>query len=120
MQLVVMAAVLAMAEARQGCSFGCHPTVVNISVESCAGPEVVRSTICAGQCYHEDPVYISDYDWPEQKTCNGDWSFEVKHTPGCPVGISYPVARNCKCAACNEDNMFCGRFLGDIPSCLSF
>nr|ANJ46815.1 follicle stimulating hormone beta subunit [Rachycentron canadum] len=120
MQLVVMAAVLAMAGAGQGCSFDCRLTSVNISVEGCAGPESVHTTICAGQCYHEDPVYISDYDWTEQRTCNGDWSYEVKHIPGCPVGVTYPVARNCKCAVCNKEHMFCGRFLEDIPSCPSF
>ncbi|XP_071345402.1 gonadotropin subunit beta-1-like [Trachinotus anak] len=120
MQLVVMAAVLAVAGAVQSCSLGCHLTNVNISVGSCAGPEIVHTTMCTGQCYQEDPVYISSYDRPEQKTCNGDWYYEVKHIPGCPEGVIYPVARNCECAVCNKDHMFCGRFLGDVPRCQSF
>lgn len=53
MQLVVMAAVLALAGARQGCSFGCHPTNISILVESCGRTELVYTTICEGQCYHE-------------------------------------------------------------------
>lgn len=52
MQLVVMAAVLALAGAGQGCSFGCHPTNISILVESCGRSELVSTTICEGQCYH--------------------------------------------------------------------
>uniref|UniRef100_A0A3B4X1G2 Glycoprotein hormone subunit beta domain-containing protein n=1 Tax=Seriola lalandi dorsalis TaxID=1841481 RepID=A0A3B4X1G2_SERLL len=95
------------------CKVHCEPKITiynDHSFTCCFETELIVFVSCPAD--EQDPVYISDYDWPEQKTCNGDWSFEVKHTPGCPVGISYPVARNCKCAACNEDNMFCGRFLG--------
>nr|AQS95492.1 Fsh beta subunit [Scatophagus argus]ARB50522.1 follicle stimulating hormone [Scatophagus argus] len=120
MQLVVMAALLALVEAGRGCSFGCHPTNISIPVESCGIAELVHTTICAGQCYHEDPVYIGHDDWAEQKICNGDWSYEVKHIKGCPVGVTYPVARNCECTACNTGNTFCGRFPGDVPSCPRF
>ncbi|XP_051234912.1 gonadotropin subunit beta-1 isoform X2 [Dicentrarchus labrax] len=120
MQLVVMVAVLALARAGQGCSFGCHPTNISIQVESCGLTEVIYTTICEGQCYHEDLVYLSHYERPEQRICNGDWSYEVKHIKGCPVGVTYPVARNCECTTCNTENTDCGRFPGDIPSCLSF
>uniref|UniRef100_A0A4W6ETB8 Glycoprotein hormone subunit beta domain-containing protein n=2 Tax=Lates calcarifer TaxID=8187 RepID=A0A4W6ETB8_LATCA len=119
MQLVVMAAVLAVAGAGQGCSFGCHLTNISIPVESCGGTEFVYTTICAGQCYHEDPVYIGHDDWAEQRVCNGDWSYEVTHIKGCPVGVTYPVARNCECTVCNAGNTYCGRFPGDISTCLS-
>lgn len=53
MQLVVMAAVLALAGAGQGCSFGCQPTSISIPVESCGRTEFVNTSVCAGQCYHE-------------------------------------------------------------------
>ncbi|KAK2853719.1 hypothetical protein Q5P01_006380 [Channa striata] len=120
MQLVVMAAVLALAGAGQGCSFGCHPTNISIPVDSCGITEYIFTTICAGQCYHEDPIYIGHHDWTEQKICNGDWSYEVKHIHGCPLAVTYPVARNCECTACNAGNTHCGRFPGDIPSCMTF
>ncbi|XP_042274126.1 gonadotropin subunit beta-1 isoform X1 [Thunnus maccoyii] len=117
MQLVVMAAVLALAGAGQGCSYGCHPKNISISVESCGITEFILTTICEGQCYLEDPVYISH---DEQKICNGDWSYEVKHIEGCPVGVTYPVARNCECTTCNTGNTYCGRLPGYVPSCPSF
>lgn len=53
MQLVVMAAVLVLAGAGQGCSFGCHPMNISIPVESCGSTEFIFTTICAGLCYHE-------------------------------------------------------------------
>lgn len=53
MQLVVMAAVLAVAGAWQGCDFDCHQTNISIPVESCGNTEFIETTICAGQCYHE-------------------------------------------------------------------
>ncbi|KAM7424549.1 hypothetical protein PAMA_000750 [Pampus argenteus] len=124
MQLVVMAAVMALAGAQlQGCSLDCHLTNISILVESCGITESIFTTICEGQCYQEDPVYISPYGREEsekEKSCNGDWSYEVKHIEGCPVGVTYPVARNCKCAVCNTGNVYCGRFSGDTPNCLSF
>ncbi|XP_071752280.1 gonadotropin subunit beta-1-like [Centroberyx gerrardi] len=120
MQLVVMAAMLALAGAGQGCSFGCRPTNISITVESCGSSESVYTTMCAGQCFQEDPVYIGHDNWPEQRICNGDWSYEVKHITGCPVPVSYPVARNCMCTACETGNTYCGRFPGDIPSCWSY
>nr|BAU22084.1 follicle-stimulating hormone beta subunit [Epinephelus akaara] len=120
MQLVVMAAVLALAGAGPGCHSDCHLTSISIPVESCGHTEYIYTTICEGQCYHKDPVYIGPDDWAEQKVCNGDWTYEVKHFQGCPVGVTYPVARNCKRTACNAGNTYCGRFPGDISSCLSF
>ncbi|KAM4602531.1 gonadotropin subunit beta-1-like [Polymixia lowei] len=120
MQLVVMAALLALAEAGQVCSFGCRPTNVSITVESCGRKESVDTTICAGQCYQQDPVYLGQDDWPKQETCNGEWSYEVKHIEGCPVGITYPVAKDCMCTTCETGNTYCGRFPGDMPNCLSY
>nr|Q9PW99.1 RecName: Full=Gonadotropin subunit beta-1; AltName: Full=GTH-I-beta; AltName: Full=Gonadotropin beta-I chain; Flags: Precursor [Trichopodus trichopterus]AAD51934.1 gonadotropin I hormone beta subunit [Trichopodus trichopterus] len=118
MQLVVMAAVLAVAGVGQGCRFGCHLTNISFPVDSCGITEFIYTTICAGHCYHEDPVYIGHDDWAEQKICNGDWTYEVKHLQGCPVAVTYPVARNCECTACNAGNTYCGHFHGYIPSCL--
>uniref|UniRef100_A0A3Q3VPS6 Glycoprotein hormone subunit beta domain-containing protein n=1 Tax=Mola mola TaxID=94237 RepID=A0A3Q3VPS6_MOLML len=116
MQLVVMAVALALVRAGQGCSFGCHPTNVSILVEGCGLTELVYTTVCAGQCYHEDPVYMGSDDWAEQKVCNGDWTYEVKHIKGCPEAVSYPMARNCQCTACNSGSTYCGRFPGDVPN----
>ncbi|KAM8763405.1 follitropin subunit beta [Acanthopagrus schlegelii] len=120
MQLVVMAAVVLLTGTGQSCRFGCHPTNISMPVESCGGTEFIDTTICAGQCYHEDPVYLSHHDWAEQRTCNGDWSYEVKHIDGCPLAVTYPVARNCECTVCNTGNTDCGLFLGNIPKCLPF
>ncbi|XP_076012083.1 gonadotropin subunit beta-1-like [Genypterus blacodes] len=118
MQLVIMAAMLALTEAG-GCSFGCHPTNISIDVESCGTIEPVYTTICAGHCYHRDWVYIGADDWGEQKICNGDWSYEVKYIKGCPEAVTYPVARNCMCSRCDPGSTDCGRFPRNIPSCLS-
>nr|AET99103.1 follicle stimulating hormone beta subunit precursor [Monopterus albus] len=107
MQLVVMAVVLALVGAGQGCSFSCHPTNISIPVESCGSTEYVSTTICEGKCYNEDPIFIFHDDWAEQKICNGDWSYEVKHINGCPVPVTYPVATNCECTACNAANTYC-------------
>lgn len=52
MQLVVMAAVLALARVGHGCSYDCRPTNISIPVESCGLTELIYTTICAGQCYH--------------------------------------------------------------------
>ncbi|XP_068598945.1 gonadotropin subunit beta-1-like [Brachionichthys hirsutus] len=120
MQLVVMAAVLLLVRTGHSCSLGCHPANVSIDVESCGIIESVHTTICVGQCYHKDPVYIAHDDWPEQKICNGDWSYEVKHIKGCPGGVTYPVARDCNCAPCNEGSTDCGHFLEYTPNCLPF
>lgn len=68
----------------------------------------------------QDPSYMGYDVWAEQKICNGDWSYEIKHFQGCPVAVTYPVARNCKCAACNVGNTHCGRFFGDVSSCRQF
>ncbi|XP_008304086.1 gonadotropin subunit beta-1-like [Stegastes partitus] len=120
MQLVVMAAALALAGARQSCSFGCRPTNTSIKVESCGSSELVYTTVCEGQCYHEDPVYLEPGDWAQQHVCSGDWSYEVKYISGCPIAVSYPVAKSCECTACNLGNTDCGRFPGDVPSCSSY
>ncbi|XP_069021734.1 gonadotropin subunit beta-1-like [Embiotoca jacksoni] len=118
MQLVVMAAVLALAGAGQDC-LDCHLTSYTIEVESCGTTEYVNTTVCVGHCYNEDPVYISHHEWPEQKICNGDWSEEVKFIEGCPEAVKYPVARNCNCIACNTEKMHCGRDPAHIPNCVA-
>nr|ACR08087.1 follicle stimulating hormone beta subunit [Amphiprion melanopus] len=119
MQLVVMAAVLMVAEGGRSCGFGCRPTNISIQVESCGSVESVFTTVCSGQCYHEDPIYIGD-DWAEQQVCSGDWSYEVKHISGCPVAVTYPVAKSCRCSMCDSGNTDCGRFDGDVPKCPPF
>ncbi|XP_034039527.1 gonadotropin subunit beta-1-like [Thalassophryne amazonica] len=119
MQLVVMAAVLALAGVGRSCHFGCHPINISIEVESCGMYELIYTTICAGQCANEDPVYIGHDDWPRQTICNGDWSYEVTHIKGCLVAVSYPVARNCRCTGCDTGNTYCGHFYGDMHNCLS-
>ena len=67
----------------------------------------------------QDPLFDSPEHRPKQQSCNGDWSYEVTHFPGCPVGVTYPVARNCQCTSCDPGNTYCGRFPGDVSSCLS-
>ncbi|XP_030580287.1 gonadotropin subunit beta-1-like [Archocentrus centrarchus] len=119
MQLVVMAAALALAGAGQGCSSGCHPKNISLPVDICGTTELVDTTICEGQCYQEDPNYVLADNWPEQKICSGEWSYEVKYTERCPRGFTYPVARKCECTVCNA-NTDCGTWPGYIPSCLSF
>ncbi|XP_056268874.1 gonadotropin subunit beta-1-like [Pseudoliparis swirei] len=120
MQLVVMAAVLALAGAGPGCSFSCRPTDVNITVESCGRTGSILTTICAGQCNNEDLVYISDTQTYEQEMCIGVWANEVKHIDGCPEGVTYPVAKNCNCEVCDPNkNTDCTRFTGKASSCLA-
>ncbi|XP_077419553.1 gonadotropin subunit beta-1-like [Vanacampus margaritifer] len=110
MQLVVMATVLALAGASKHCSSGCSLKNVSIPVESCGITEWVYTTICEGYCYNEDPVYMSPGKRAEQKVCNDKWTtYEVKYISGCPEGVSYPVAKDCKCNSCDEDNTDCGR-----------
>lgn len=53
MQLVVMAALLVLAEVGQGCRFICHLKNVSIPVESCSAVEFIHTTICEGLCYQE-------------------------------------------------------------------
>ncbi|XP_028258044.1 gonadotropin subunit beta-1-like [Parambassis ranga] len=117
MQLVVMAAVLALAGADPRCSPGCHPNNVTIAVESCGMKEQVYTTICEGQCHHQEINYDYHEEDTPQSICNGDWFYEVKYIAGCPVGATYPVARNCKCTRCNEEDTYCGHFPEDILSC---
>ncbi|XP_041648300.1 gonadotropin subunit beta-1-like [Cheilinus undulatus] len=116
MKLVVMAAVLAVAGARQVCSSGCHLTSMLIQVEGCGRKESVSTTACVGQCFNKDPVYIGHDDWAEQQVCNGNWIYEVKQIPGCPVSVTYPVATHCECKACDAGNTHCGRFTGNAPN----
>nr|AGS55583.1 follicle-stimulating hormone beta subunit [Anoplopoma fimbria] len=121
MQLVVMAAVLGMVAAGQDCCFSCRLTNCRIPVESCGRTVFIDTTICEGQCFNRDPVYTSPQHRHEYDTCNGDWSYEVKHIDGCPDGVTYPVARNCKCNVCNpNESTDCEGFPGDVSSCLSF
>ncbi|XP_061830831.1 gonadotropin subunit beta-1 [Nerophis lumbriciformis] len=111
MQLVVMATVLALAGAMQTCSLDCNPRNVSIAVESCGKTKFVLTTICEGQCYNKDSVYEVPVDVSKQNVCNGDWSYEVKHFEGCPVAVTYPVAKNCACTTCNHDDTDCGHVL---------
>uniref|UniRef100_A0AAX7UQ84 Glycoprotein hormone subunit beta domain-containing protein n=1 Tax=Astatotilapia calliptera TaxID=8154 RepID=A0AAX7UQ84_ASTCA len=76
MQLVVMAAVLALAGAEQDCSSGCRPKNISLPVDTCGTTEFVDTTICEGQCFQKDPNYVHTDDGPKQKTCNGEWSYE--------------------------------------------
>ncbi|XP_029318099.1 gonadotropin subunit beta-1-like [Cottoperca gobio] len=119
MQLVVMAALLSLAGAGPGCSSRCHLTTIPIPVESCRGTEYILTNICAGQCETEAENLIDSDELPLQKSCNGDWSYEVAHIKGCQVGVRYPVARNCTCRKCNGNNTDCGPFRGNIANCLS-
>ncbi|KAL3065833.1 hypothetical protein OYC64_015884 [Pagothenia borchgrevinki] len=122
MQLVVMAAVLALAGARQPCRCSCNQTSVPITVWGCGIKKEIDTTICVGQCPYKDSF------WPEerygetvvQKTCNGDWSYKVTHIDGCAEPVSYPVASNCNCKMCDGENTSCKRYYGDLNSCLSF
>ncbi|XP_074522166.1 gonadotropin subunit beta-1-like [Halichoeres trimaculatus] len=118
--LVVMAAVLAVGGARQRCNSSCHLTKIAIQVESCGRMESIITTVCAGQCFTTDQNYIGHDDMTAQVVCNGNWTYEVKEIPGCPVSITYPVATNCRCTACNSGDTHCGRYIGDSPSCLPF
>lgn len=61
MQLVVIAAVLALARVGHGCSFECRPKNISIPVESCGLTELIDTTICAGQCYH----VVTDHPHPD-------------------------------------------------------
>uniref|UniRef100_A0A672JHU6 Glycoprotein hormone subunit beta domain-containing protein n=1 Tax=Salarias fasciatus TaxID=181472 RepID=A0A672JHU6_SALFA len=119
MQLVVMVTVVLglLAGARRGCGFGCHPTNLSISVTSCGLTKCVNTTICEGQCYQKDLNYIRPILRVQQEICNGDWSDEVTYIEGCPVGVTYPVARNCRCTLCNPVNTECERFRGAALSC---
>uniref|UniRef100_A0A1A8SMR5 Glycoprotein hormone subunit beta domain-containing protein n=1 Tax=Nothobranchius rachovii TaxID=451742 RepID=A0A1A8SMR5_9TELE len=110
MQLVVMAALLVLAEVGQGCSVICHLKNVSIPVESCGITTLIHTTVCEGRCFYRDPIYDNNVDKPEVNTCNGDWSYEVEHIDGCPLGVTYPVARSCNCTACNTESTFCKTF----------
>ncbi|XP_035991561.1 gonadotropin subunit beta-1 isoform X1 [Fundulus heteroclitus] len=114
MQLVLMAAVLALAEV--GC-FGCRLKNVSIPMERCGQRVCIHTTICEGLCFSEDAVFESPDEAPEHRVCNGDWSYEVKHIQGCPESITYPVATNCYCSACNTKDTYCTRLYAHIPSC---
>ncbi|XP_028331073.1 gonadotropin subunit beta-1-like [Gouania willdenowi] len=121
MLLVVMVTMLSLGGAMMmhGCSFGCQPTNVSIPVESCGLTKSVVTTVCVGQCYHQDSVLLSSRVWDKQNSCNGDWFYEVAFIDGCPLAVTYPVARKCECTVCNPGNTYCGPFPGDMPSCPS-
>uniref|UniRef100_A0A8C2WCD5 Glycoprotein hormone subunit beta domain-containing protein n=1 Tax=Cyclopterus lumpus TaxID=8103 RepID=A0A8C2WCD5_CYCLU len=110
MQLVVMAAVLALAGAGagQGCCFECGLTYVNLTVESCGRTGSILTTICLNHvCFENPPLDVQTY---EQETCLGVWVYEVKHIDGCPEGVTYPVAKNCTCGVCDPNkNTDCTR-----------
>lgn len=53
MQLVVMAAVLALAGAEQDCSSGCRPKNISLPVDTCGTTEFIDTTICEGQCFQK-------------------------------------------------------------------
>ncbi|XP_056144296.1 gonadotropin subunit beta-1-like [Lampris incognitus] len=105
MQLVVMAAMLALVGARQGSGFGCRPTNISIVVERCGKNKTITTTICAGQCFQKDPVYTGQDDRPRQNICNGEWSYEVTQIEDYPVGVTYPVARNRMCTICETEHL---------------
>ncbi|CAN9506636.1 unnamed protein product [Ophioblennius macclurei] len=122
MQLVVMVAalgLLAAARLGSGFGFGCHPRHLSISVTSCGLTKCVNTTICEGQCFQQDQNFVSPRVRVPQKICNGDWSNELTFIEGCPLGVTYPVARNCRCTLCNPVNTECERFRGASLSCLS-
>ncbi|XP_010781038.1 gonadotropin subunit beta-1-like [Notothenia coriiceps] len=123
MQLVVMAAVLALAGAGQPCRSRCYPTTVPITVRGCGIKKEINTTICVGQCPNEDSFLPERYVGPvyrrKQETCNGDWSYEVTHIDGCAEPVSYPVASKCYCKGCVEDYTSCKRYNEDLNSCLS-
>ncbi|KAK5874323.1 hypothetical protein PBY51_019278 [Eleginops maclovinus] len=124
MQLIVMAAVLAMAGAgvgaRQACTSRCHPTRVPITVEGCGIEKEIYTTICVGQCHFEYP-FSPEYDvMPKERICNGDWSYEATHIEGCQAAVTYPVASNCRCKMCNGEYTSCKSYYDDLTSCLSF
>ncbi|KAL6113562.1 uncharacterized protein ACO6RY_11810 [Pungitius sinensis] len=129
MRLVAMAAMLALtaaaaaaagADEEEQCHSGCRLTSHSIDVEGCGQTKSVLTTICSGQCNTKEDVYISWRPPPEQKTCNGVWSYEVTHIDGCPEAVTYPVARDCGCQVCNpEANTHCGFYAGNKPSCPS-
>ncbi|XP_041842528.1 gonadotropin subunit beta-1-like [Melanotaenia boesemani] len=112
MQLVVMAAVLALVG--QGCC-GCHPKDFSIYMDVCGNEKCIQTTICEGDCFQEDPSYISNVESSVEKVCSGDWVYEVKYIDGCPVSV--PVAKNCKCAECKPNHTYCGRLSTDISYC---
>ncbi|KAF0042878.1 hypothetical protein F2P81_004215 [Scophthalmus maximus] len=112
MQLVVMAAVLAMAGTGQGCSLGCKLANITLRVESCGVTEVIETTECSGLCHNQDPNYIGNGDMDEQKICNGDWSYEAKHINGCPVAASGSLeARARSCPNDRSSRYSDGRFI---------
>ncbi|NP_001254560.1 follicle stimulating hormone beta subunit precursor [Gasterosteus aculeatus] len=121
MQLVVMAAMLALAAAEEDCRSGCQENSFSIEVEVCGQNTSIHTTICSGWCETKAPVYSSHQPPPDQNTCNGDWSYEVTHIDGCPEAVTYPVARDCKCQVCNpeEPSMHCGYHPVYNPSCPS-
>ena len=55
----------------------------------------------------QEPTILGDR--PQQMTCSGDWAYEVKHFEGCQDGVTYPVARSCKCSMCQSSNTDCER-----------
>ncbi|XP_059927299.1 gonadotropin subunit beta-1-like isoform X1 [Gadus macrocephalus] len=69
MQLVVMAAVLAMTWADQPCSFTCRPTPTTIAVKSCVRTESINTTMCEGQCYQEVSTAPRLNPQPHPPTC---------------------------------------------------
>ncbi|XP_024909480.1 gonadotropin subunit beta-1 isoform X2 [Cynoglossus semilaevis] len=114
-QLVVMAAVLAMVCPGKGCSIDCRPILTTISVKGCGITELVNTTECTGHCFMTDHSYQGNRQ--QQKTCNGDWTYMFKRIDGCPEEVPYPVAMKCNCAVCDLKTMDCGRFVETIPTC---
>ncbi|XP_033847744.1 gonadotropin subunit beta-1-like [Periophthalmus magnuspinnatus] len=117
MVLVVMATGTALVGAECGL-IQCRPVNVSMEVESCGIREEVLTTICAGNCYHQDPVYMDYLNSPEQRVCVGDWHYDKHLIQNCPVPVTFPRAHSCSCGPCATQYVDCEHFSHDLPSCL--
>uniref|UniRef100_A0A8C6T657 Glycoprotein hormone subunit beta domain-containing protein n=1 Tax=Neogobius melanostomus TaxID=47308 RepID=A0A8C6T657_9GOBI len=116
--LVVMAAMWVLVGAEHECGLTqCRLMTSNLEVESCGLREQVVTTVCAGYCYHQDPVYMSALYSPEQGVCTGEWHYEERLIQDCPVPARIPVAHSCTCGPCLTGHSDCERFSQDLPSC---
>ncbi|XP_053722177.1 follitropin subunit beta [Synchiropus splendidus] len=116
MQLVVIATLLALVQTGKICRFECQPMNMDVVITTDSCNRTVSTTVCAGQCHVEDPLYIRDHFPKTQKICNGDWFYERQNIEGCEVDV--PVARNCGCRSCNGENTDCRHMSEDLYGCL--
>ncbi|XP_020773120.2 gonadotropin subunit beta-1-like [Boleophthalmus pectinirostris] len=119
MALVVMATRTAQVGAQCGL-IQCRPVNDRIEVESCGIREKVVTTICAGNCYHQDPVYEDYLNVPKQNVCVGDWRYETHVIEGCPVPVTFPRAHSCSCGHCASQYVDCESFSQNLPACLPY